>query len=668
MHCGAPKVWYGVPGKDAPKLEETMKKHLPDLLHKLVTQLSPAILKSEGVPVYRYVQNAGEFVLTFPRAYHAGFNYGFNCAEAVNVAPIDWLPHGQIAIELYHEQGRKTSISHDRMFLGAAREAVKAHWELSLLKKYTSDNLSWKGLCGKGGVLANTLRKRVEMERMSRECLCSSSQAVKMESSFDAASERECSICFFDLHLSSTGCRCSPDRYACLRHAKQFCSCAKGAEIFLFRYDVNELNILVEAVEGKLSAVYRWARLDLGLALSSYVTKDNIGGRLSHTQGVPKEVTNPSVISSKELPGEEMSKNKPSILSQTSAQMLLLPRNKLSDAALPSEDPNSKLKKGEYVLSSSSLSMPGGQTAMASRVKKPSAPRDNNNILISYESENPVSKRPNEDSVTEHLETSLRLAPSGEKASTYNYKNEAILTTPLTDAVVNQKDANSPDVQKTSSSSHYSHMKDEQAENSITSVGSNHQNIFCRSESATPDSGKGVQDSCNTIEKDDDKNKPSIVEGNLQRLLPLVSENVDKDKHEKQKGPLIAKVVRRINCNVELLEFGTVLSGKLWCNSQAIFPKGLKSRVRYISVLDPTNMAYYVSEILDAERDEPLFMVSVEHYPGEVFVHVSAARCWEMAIEAMDQNRVCTEYWDSRSYGCKCSFCNILTSLVMRAM
>lgn len=44
MHWGAPKVWYGVPGKDALKFEEAMKKHLPDLfeehpdlLHKLVS-------------------------------------------------------------------------------------------------------------------------------------------------------------------------------------------------------------------------------------------------------------------------------------------------------------------------------------------------------------------------------------------------------------------------------------------------------------------------------------------------------------------------------------------------------------------------------------------------------------------------------------------------------
>lgn len=39
------------------------------------------------------------------------------------------------------------------------------------------------------------------------------------------------------------------------------------------------------------------------------------------------------------------------------------------------------------------------------------------------------------------------------------------------------------------------------------------------------------------------------------------------------------------------------------------FDAGFRSRVKYISVLDPTNMSYYVSEILDAGLDGPLFMV-----------------------------------------------------------
>lgn len=123
-----------------------------------MTQLSPSTLKSEGIRTYRCIQYPREFVLTFPGAYHSGFDSGFNCAEAVNFAPFDWLPHGQNAVELYCLQGRRTSISHDKLLLGAAKEAVRAQWELSLLRKITLDNLRWKDLCGKDGILASVLK------------------------------------------------------------------------------------------------------------------------------------------------------------------------------------------------------------------------------------------------------------------------------------------------------------------------------------------------------------------------------------------------------------------------------------------------------------------------------------------------------------------------------
>lgn len=51
MHWGAPKLWYGIPGSDACKFEEAMRKHLPglfeeqpDLLHKLVSNCSWSVL------------------------------------------------------------------------------------------------------------------------------------------------------------------------------------------------------------------------------------------------------------------------------------------------------------------------------------------------------------------------------------------------------------------------------------------------------------------------------------------------------------------------------------------------------------------------------------------------------------------------------------------------
>lgn len=37
------------------------------------------------------IHKKGEFIVTFGGAYHAGFNYGFNVAEAVNFATPLWL-------------------------------------------------------------------------------------------------------------------------------------------------------------------------------------------------------------------------------------------------------------------------------------------------------------------------------------------------------------------------------------------------------------------------------------------------------------------------------------------------------------------------------------------------------------------------------------------------
>jgi hypothetical protein len=74
------------------------------------------------------------------------------------VAPVDWFPHGQIAVELYREQARKISVSHDKLLLGAAREAVRAQWEITFQKNNSEDNLRWKNACGPNGILSTTLK------------------------------------------------------------------------------------------------------------------------------------------------------------------------------------------------------------------------------------------------------------------------------------------------------------------------------------------------------------------------------------------------------------------------------------------------------------------------------------------------------------------------------
>ncbi|KAJ4960281.1 hypothetical protein NE237_020191 [Protea cynaroides] len=101
LHMGAGKTWYGVPREGAVAVEEVIRVHgyggevnplvTFAILGEKTTVMSPEVLINAGIPCCRLVQNAGEFVVTFPRAYHSGFSHGFNCGEAANIATPEWL-------------------------------------------------------------------------------------------------------------------------------------------------------------------------------------------------------------------------------------------------------------------------------------------------------------------------------------------------------------------------------------------------------------------------------------------------------------------------------------------------------------------------------------------------------------------------------------------------
>ncbi|KEQ86672.1 PLU-1-domain-containing protein [Aureobasidium pullulans EXF-150] len=127
QHFGATKTWYGVPGEDAEKFENAMREAVPelfetqpDLLFQLVTLMPPEKLQKAGVRVYAIDQRAGQMVVTFPQAYHAGFNHGFNLNEAVNFAPVDWEPFGESGVQRLRDYRRQPCFSHDELLLTAA--------------------------------------------------------------------------------------------------------------------------------------------------------------------------------------------------------------------------------------------------------------------------------------------------------------------------------------------------------------------------------------------------------------------------------------------------------------------------------------------------------------------------------------------------------------------
>lgn len=117
MHKGEGKMWYAIPSQDRTKFERIAKEKLailfdedPNMLLNITAMISPVYLAENGVTVYKTEQLPGEFILTFPESYHAGWSTGFNVAEAVNIVTKSWLNYGLKAIGVYIKTREKVPV------------------------------------------------------------------------------------------------------------------------------------------------------------------------------------------------------------------------------------------------------------------------------------------------------------------------------------------------------------------------------------------------------------------------------------------------------------------------------------------------------------------------------------------------------------------------------
>ncbi|KAF8769060.1 hypothetical protein HU200_006983 [Digitaria exilis] len=238
LHWGEPKCWYGVPGAEANAFEQVMRQALPDLfdaqpdlLFHLVTMLNPSILQANGVPVYSVMQEPGNFVITFPRSFHGGFNLGLNCAEAVNFAPADWLPHGGIGADLYRLYRKAPVLSHEELLYVVAKNGVDTE-SLPHLKAELES------------LFINERRRREEL--WINGIVKSSPMLPRSNPNFIGSEEDPtCIICRQYLYLSAVSCNCRLSSYVCLEHWKHLCECNPEKHCLLYRHTLAELSDLV---------------------------------------------------------------------------------------------------------------------------------------------------------------------------------------------------------------------------------------------------------------------------------------------------------------------------------------------------------------------------------------------------------------------------------------
>jgi histone demethylase JARID1 len=281
QHFGATKTWYGIPGADAEAFEEAMRQAVPelfetqpDLLFQLVTLLPPDQLRKAGVNVYALDQRAGQFVITFPQAYHAGFNHGFNFNEAVNFAPSDWEPFGEAGVERLKAFRRHPCFSHDELLLTAAARdtSIKtAKWLAPALERMRDRELQERKDILKKHKEIKTHNCKIELEEMEIDAPCEIGFIVDDE---DLPEEDyQCSFCKAFTFLSQFRCHVS-GKIVCLLHAGFYDCCEESEERRLssadhtirYRLSDNALNALVQKVVDRAAIPEAWAsKLDKAL-------------------------------------------------------------------------------------------------------------------------------------------------------------------------------------------------------------------------------------------------------------------------------------------------------------------------------------------------------------------------------------------------------------------
>ncbi|XP_045649757.1 lysine-specific demethylase 5D isoform X3 [Ursus americanus] len=249
LHWGEPKTWYGVPSLAAEQLEEVMKRltpelfdSQPDLLHQLVTLMNPNTLMSHGVPVVRTNQCAGEFVITFPRAYHSGFNQGYNFAEAVNFCTADWLPAGRQCIEHYRRLRRYCVFSHEELICKMAAFPEKLDLNLAV-------------------AVHKEMFIMVQEERRLRKAVLEKGITEAEREAFELLpdDERQCMKCKTTCFLSALACYDCPDGLVCLFHINDLCKCSSSRQYLRYRYTLDELPAMLHKLKIRAESFDTWA-------------------------------------------------------------------------------------------------------------------------------------------------------------------------------------------------------------------------------------------------------------------------------------------------------------------------------------------------------------------------------------------------------------------------
>ena len=220
-----------MPSAQEPILRRAMTKLVPDLvqtdkslwLSSDTVMVPPTMLTGEGVTLSRTVQQAGQFIVVWPRAFTASVCTGYTVSESVYFAPLSWLEIGDSCFKESQASCEPTVFSMHQLLWSIANDSRTQTGVfkqiLPMLRQSVEDELASRARLRDYGVnqwnkvVAADGKNDVKSKRRRSSTLAANSD--------DA--DTECDECRVSLFFSRVECKLAADSTLtwCLQHALQ---------------------------------------------------------------------------------------------------------------------------------------------------------------------------------------------------------------------------------------------------------------------------------------------------------------------------------------------------------------------------------------------------------------------------------------------------------------
>lgn len=140
LHAGANKIWYAIPDSMSQLFHTKLTQLVPNYcrnkslwLPSDTAMVPPNLLVENGVSLCRTVQEPGQYVVVFPKAFTCSLSTGYVVSESVYFAPPAWLITAGWAFDELRNSCEPSMFSLDRLVLSIVADVRSSVEVLKLI-------------------------------------------------------------------------------------------------------------------------------------------------------------------------------------------------------------------------------------------------------------------------------------------------------------------------------------------------------------------------------------------------------------------------------------------------------------------------------------------------------------------------------------------------------